>query len=130
MAQRRIAATLTLRGRWWLFFKKRCLAGFPWFWPGRPPGHGVMVEIRRIVRWHFGREHHRVCRMIAQILVTAAWPPAVLVNLWQIRRLLGSDEVSIKRTPRAFWAAMRHNVLPGEYFAYGLWQPDRIKKVD
>jgi hypothetical protein len=52
------------------------------------------------------------------------------VNLWQIRRFLGSNEVPIKRTPKAFWAAMRHNILPSEYFAYGLWQSDRILSVD
>jgi Sugar-transfer associated ATP-grasp len=107
----------------------RCLAGFPWFWPGRPLGEPAMVEARRVVRRHFGRGHHPLYRTIAQIIAMAVWPPAVLVNLWQIRHVLGS-EVSIKRVPGAFWAAMRHNVLPGEYFAYGLWQRDRMMNVD
>jgi len=131
IAKSRIAGTLvSLRGRWSVFFHKRCLVGFPWFWPGRPPGQHTMVEARRIVRRHFASKHHLVFRITARILVTAVWPLAALVNLWQIRRLLRPDEVPIKTTPRAFWAAIRHNILPSEYFAYGLWQPDRILNVD
>jgi hypothetical protein len=38
--------------------------------------------------------------------------------------------VPIKRVPGALWAAMRHNILPGEYCAYALWQPRRRKGID
>ena len=93
MAQRRIAETLaSLRGRWVRFFWRRCRAGFPWFWPARPPGQHAMVEARRMVRWHFGRDHHPVRRKLAQVLVTMAWPPAVLLNLWQVRHWFGPRE--------------------------------------
>jgi hypothetical protein len=127
----RSGETLTsLRGRWWVFFQKRCLAGFPWFLPGHTAGQNAMVEARRIVRRHFGREHHLVLRTIAQILATAAWPAAVLVNLWQLRGLLGSDAMPTKRAPEALWAAMRHNILPSEYYAYGLWRRDRKINID
>ena len=85
MTEGRIAEILyTLRGRS-LFFRRRCLAGFPWFWPARPLGQHAMVEARRMVRRHFGRDHHPVHRKLAQVLVTIAWPPAVLLNLWQVR---------------------------------------------
>jgi Sugar-transfer associated ATP-grasp len=89
-----------------------------------------MVEARRIVRWHFGRHHHPVSRMLAQVLATMAWPPAVFLNLWQVRRWLGPEALAMNRLPGALWAAMRHNILPTEYFAYGLWQPDRRMNID
>jgi hypothetical protein len=38
--------------------------------------------------------------------------------------------VPIKKAPRAFWAAIRHNVIPGEYYAYALWHPDRWANID
>jgi hypothetical protein len=89
-----------------------------------------MLKARRIVRDHFGREHSPVARTIAKILTAAVWPPAALVNLWQARQMFGSDAVAVRQMPKAFWAAMCHNILPSEYFAYGLWQPDRMKDVD
>ena len=136
VTNRRIAGAgflRSLRERWWGFFSRRCLAGFPWFWPARPPGQHAMVEARRMVRWHFGRDHDPVRRKLAQVLVTMAWPPAVLLNLWQVRHWLGPREavlLTIKRVPGALWAAIRHNILPSEYYAYGLWQPDRRMNVD
>jgi hypothetical protein len=36
----------------------------------------------------------------------------------------------LKRVPGALWAAIRHNVLPYEYYEYRLWQPDRKINVD
>src|SRR5262249_49799611 len=65
-----------------------------------------------------------------KILTAAAWPPAVLVNLWQARRMFQADAMPVRRMPKAFWVAMRNNVLPSEYFAYGLWQSDRMQDVD
>jgi hypothetical protein len=88
-----------------------------------------MIDARRMVRRNFGRGHHPVYRALARVLVAAAWPPAVLIHLWQIRRWL-SDAVPIQRVPGAFWAAMRHNILPGEYLAYALWKPDRRRNID
>ena len=83
MGQRGIARTLqTLQARWWSFFYRRCLVGFPWFWPARPPGVPAMVAARRMVRRHFGRDHHPVYRALAQVLAAIAWPPAVLMHLW------------------------------------------------
>jgi hypothetical protein len=38
--------------------------------------------------------------------------------------------VPINRMPEALWAALRHNVLPGEYFAYDLWRPERKANID
>jgi hypothetical protein len=133
MANPRIAAYLTsLRGRWLGFFRRRCFAGFPWFWPARPRCHHGMVEARRIVRWHFGRDHPPLRRMLAQVLVTIAWPPAVLVDLWHMRQWLKPGEAlpAVKRVPGALWAAIRHNILPSEYYSYGLWQPDCRKNID
>lgn len=128
--QRSSRALQTLRLRWWTFFHKRCLVGFPWSWPGRPPGRRAMIDARRMVRWHFGRDHDAVPRAFARILAATAWPPAVLLHLWQIRRYWGPKEVPIKLMPGAFWAALRHNILPGEYYAYELWRPDRRAKID
>ena len=126
-----IAVTLqTLRDRWWSFFLKRCLVGFPWFWRARRPGVPAMVAARRMVRRHFGRDHHPVYRALAQFLVATVWPAAVLVNLWQIRWYRGADAVPIRRVPGALWAAIRHNIIPGDYFAYALWQPDRKLNID
>ena len=36
----------------------------------------------------------------------------------------------LKRVPGALWAAIRHNILPSEYYEYGLWQPDRRMNID
>ena len=83
-----------------------------------------------MVRWHFGRDHHPVRRKLAQVLVTMAWPLAVLLNLWQVRQWFGPREALLKRVPGALWAAIRHNILPSEYYAYGLWQPDRRMNID
>ena len=131
MAQRRIAETLaSLRRRWVGFFWRRCGAGLPWFWPAQPPGQHAMVEARRMVRWHFGRDHHPVRRKLAQVLVTMAWPLAVLLNLWLVRQWFGPREAFLKRVPGALWAAIRHNILPSEYYEYRLWQPDRRMNID
>ena len=131
MAQGGIAETLqALQARWWSFFFRRCLTGFPWFRPARPPGLPVMVTARRMVRQHFGRDHHPIYRVLAQVLAAIVWSPAVLVNLWEIRYFRGPDAVPIKQVPGALWAAMRHNVSPGEYYAYALWKPDRKVNID
>ena len=121
---------VSLKGRCLLFFRRRCLAGFPWYWPARPPGQYAMVEARRTVRRHFGRDHHPALRTIAKILVTIAWPPAVLVNLLQARYMMGPDAMPINRAAGALWVAIRHNILPTEYYAYGLWRGDRRRDID
>src|SRR5262245_2364417 len=127
-----LRALNTLRGRWLILFIRRCLAGFPWFWPARPLGQPPMVEARRIVRRSFGRDHHPLPRKLAQVLVTMVWPPALIVNLWQVRPWLGPKERALmaKRIPGALWTAIRHNILPSEYYAYGLWLPDRRVNID
>ena len=130
MAKQIADSVASLKRRWLLFFRRRCLVGFPWYWPARPPGQHAMVEARRIVRRHFGRDHNLVRRTIAKILVTIAWPPAVLVNLFQARHMLGPDAMPINRAPGALWAAIRHNILPSEYYVYGLWRPDRKMNID
>jgi hypothetical protein len=131
MGRSRIAGALRIvRGRAEIFFNRYCLAGFPWFWPARPPGRDAMVDARRIVRCHFGRHHLPVHRALARLLTATAWPPAVLLHLCQIRYDRGSEAVPIKRAFGALWAALRHNILPGEYYAYALWQPDRRANID
>ena len=131
MAQGGIAGSVqTLRQHWWSFFHKRCLVGFPWFWPARPAAMPAMVAARRMIRRNFGRDHHPVYRAVAQVLAAITWPPAVLVALWWVRRYRGPEAVPIQLVPRAFWAAMRHNIVPGEYFAYALWRPDRKVNID
>ena len=67
-------------------------------------------------------------RKLAQVFVTVAWPLGALLNLWDARRWPGPG--ASKRVPGALWAAVRHNILPSEYYAYGLWQPDRRMNVD
>ena len=69
---------------------------------------------------------------LAQAFVAIAWPPAVLVNLLQVRHWLGPGETALvsKLATGALWTAIRHNILPSEYFAYGLWQPDRRINID
>jgi hypothetical protein len=89
-----------------------------------------MVHARRIVRQHYARDHRPILRALARVLVATVWPLAAFVNLWEIRRSCAPEAVPIKRLPGAFWAALRHNVVPGEYFAYGLWHPDRRKNID
>jgi hypothetical protein len=88
-----------------------------------------MVDARRMVRQNFGRGHHPIYRALARVLAAVAWPPAVLVQLWQFRRWR-PEVVPIERVPAALWAAMRHNILPGEYLAYALWKPDRWVNID
>jgi len=131
MDQRWITKTLrTLQRCAAIFFHNRCLVGFPWFWPSRPLGNHAMVCARRIVRQLYGRNHHPIYRALARVLVTIAWPPALLLSLWEIRRSRGPEAVPIKQAPRALWGAFRHNVVPGEYYAYALWRPDRAADID
>src|SRR4051812_37267140 len=105
MAQGRIRIGLKALLRWWsAFFNRRCLVGFPWFWSAHPPCEYAMVEARRLVRRHFGRDHHPVHRALARLVAATTWPPAVLVHLWQIFRHRRAGEVPIKRMPQAFWA--------------------------
>jgi hypothetical protein len=89
-----------------------------------------MIAARKMSRQHFGRNHHPVYRLLAQLLAAIVWPPAVLIHLWMIRRYYAPEEVPIKQIPGALWAAMRHNVVPGEYYAYALWQPGRAVNID
>jgi hypothetical protein len=119
-----------LRELWWSFFYQRCLIGFPWFWPARPHGVPAMLTARWLVRRHFALDHPAGYRVLARVLATIAWPVAVMIHLWEIRHYRGSDAVPLRRVPGAFWAAMRHNVLPGEYFAYRLWKPERKMNID
>ena len=120
----------SLLGRAVGFFHTRCLVGFPWFWPSQPLGNHTMVHARRIVRRHYARGYHPLHRALARVLVTIAWPPAVLLHLWEIRRSRGPEAVPIKEAPGAFWAAIRNNVIPGEYYAYALWHSDRRANID
>jgi hypothetical protein len=89
-----------------------------------------MVAARRMARRHFGRDHHPVYRALARILVTIAWPPAVLIDICRILYFRGPDAAPIKQVPGALWTAMRHNIEPGEYYAYALWQPNRKVNID
>ena len=131
MAQRQITETLaSLRRRWDGFFWKRARAGLPWYWPARPACNDAMVQARWMVRWDFGRDHHPVSRKLAQVLVTIAWPLAVFRNLWLVGHWFGSRELLLKRAPGALWAAVRHNILPNEYYEYELWQPNRRMNID
>ena len=131
MTEWRITETFaqTLR-RWNGFFWTHCRAGLPWFWPARPAGQYAMVEARRMVRWNFGRDHHPVSRKLAQVLVTVAWPLAVLQTLCLVREWFRPRDAWLKRAPGALWAAIRHNILPSEYYEYELWQPDRRLNID
>jgi Sugar-transfer associated ATP-grasp len=127
----KIAKTLAgLRRRGVGFFWIRCGAGLPWFWPAQPRGKNAMVEARRLVRWHFGRDHSPVLRKLAQVLVTVTWPLAVLANLWRVRKWFEPRQAFLKRVPGALWAAIRHNIFPYEYYEYRLWQPDRRMNID
>src|SRR5262245_1571937 len=94
MNQLRVSgARPSLLGRAVGFFHTRCLVGFPWFWPSQPLGDRTMVHARRIVRRHYARSYHPFHRALARVLVTIAWPPAVLLHLWEIRRSRGSQAV-------------------------------------
>jgi Sugar-transfer associated ATP-grasp len=131
MAKWQITETLaSLRKRWDQFFWTHLRAGLPWFWPARPTGQYAMVEARRMVRSDFGRDHHPVSRKLAQVLVTIAWPLAVFHRLWLVRQWFRPWEALLKRAPGALWAAIRHNILPSEYYEYELWQPDRRLNID
>ena len=131
MDQRSTTVALkTLLGRASSFFHKRCLVGFPWFWPSQPLGNQAMVQARRIVRRQYGRDHPPIPRALARVLVAMVWPFAVLVNFWEIRQFCAPAAVPMKRLPGAFWSALRHNVVPGEYYAYELWHPDRKANID
>src|SRR5262249_50966751 len=112
------------------FFWTRCGAGLPWFWPAQPPGRHAMLEARRMVRWHFGRDHHPVYRRLALVLVTVALPLARVAKLLVVPPLFRTREGLLKRVPGALWAAIRHNIFPYEYFEYRLWQPDRRVNID
>src|SRR5215472_1666954 len=106
---KRIAGVMkTLPGLARSFFHRRCLVGFPWFWPSQPLGNQAMVKARRIVHHHYGRDHYPIYRAGARVLVTMVWPLAVLVHFWEIRRFLAPQAVPIKRLPGALWFAIRY----------------------
>ena len=129
--QRGIAETLaSLRRRWDRFFWTRARAGLPWFWPARPAGHHAMVQARKLVRRNFGSDHHPVKRRLAQVLVTMGWPLAIFRSLWLVRKWFEPREAFLKRAPGALWAAIRHNILPIEYYEYELWHPNRRLNID
>ena len=44
--------------------------------------------------------------------------------------MVRTAEAFLKRVPGALWAAIRHNILPSEYYEYKLWQPDRRINID
>jgi hypothetical protein len=88
-----------------------------------------MMAARRMVRRNFGSDHHNMLRILAKVLVTIVWPGAVLVNLAEAHRML-PREVSLRRATGALRAAIRHNVLPTEYFAYGLWRRECRQNID
>ena len=83
-----------------------------------------------MVRWHFGRDHHPVHRKLAQVLVTLAWPVAVLLHLWLVRQWFGPPEILRSESQVLSGAAIRHNVFPSEYYQYELWRPDRRENID
>ena len=86
------AGTLrTVRTRWWGFFNTYCLVGFPWFWPAGAPSVPVMVAARRMARRNFGRNHHPLYRVLAQVITAMVWPPAALMHLWQTRCIEGPN---------------------------------------
>jgi hypothetical protein len=115
-----------LRLRW-----RACLVtGFPWFVPARSTDTHIMVHARRMIRRQFGRDHHALLRRLAQMLTAVVWPPAVIAQLWKMRRAEGPGEVPFKRIPGAVWNALRHNIFPGEYLAYALWTPCRRDNID
>jgi hypothetical protein len=89
-----------------------------------------MVAARRMVREHFGGDHHPVYRVSAQIFAAVIWPFAVLIQLLTMRYFDGPEAVPINRARGALWAAMRHNVQPGEYYAYALWHRDHKANID
>jgi hypothetical protein len=89
-----------------------------------------MIEARRMVRRHYGRDHHPARRKLAQVLVTITWLPSVIHSLWQLRDWFGPRKAVLARVPGALWAAIRHNILPVEYYMYQLWEPDRRTNVD
>lgn len=120
----------TLQGAWWVFFYRRCLVGFPWFRPRRPLGLPPMIAARRLARVQYAKNHGVFYRILARVLATVTWPLAVVVHLVEIRFARGPELIPVRRFPGAFWAALRHNVVPGEYFAYELWQRGRMRDVD
>jgi Sugar-transfer associated ATP-grasp len=67
---------------------------------------------------------------MAKVFSAIVWPFAALLQLWEIRYFNGPHWVPIKRAPGALWAAMRYNVLPGEYYGYALWLPERKAHID
>src|SRR5262249_6364608 len=51
-------------------------------------------------------------------------------NLCLVAQWFRPPKAFLKRVPGALWAAIRHNILPSEYYAYRLWQPVRRINID
>ena len=68
-ASRRIAETLAsaMEARAGLFLDTLS-CGLSMVLAGQPGGRHAMVEARRMVRWHFGRDYDPVSRKLAQVL--------------------------------------------------------------
>src|SRR3974377_2300561 len=93
----RFSPVPNLKGRWLIFFRRRFLAGLPWYWPARPFGQPAMMAARRMVRSSFGSDHNVLLRSLVKVLVTLAWPAAVFVNLAEAHRVLPSRVFSLRR---------------------------------
>jgi hypothetical protein len=47
-----------------------------------------------------------------------------------VREWFGSWRAILRLAPGALWAAIRHNVLPTEYYQYALWRPEYRQNID
>src|SRR5262249_42848230 len=108
--------------RWVRFFWRHCRAGFPWFWPAWPPGQHGVVAVRGMVLCHLVRARHPLRRNQDSVLVTITCAPSVFHGLGHGWNWFPPGEAVLRGVQGFLRAAIRHNILPVEYYMYQLWQ--------
>ena len=97
-------------------------AGFPWTLPFSPNTPSSAAKIRRCARPLLVRAFPPLLRPAAAVTMTLAWPVrSFFATRWMINSLPPDAFPARSRGTlfrAAWWAALRHNIPPLEYFAY------------
>lgn len=103
--------------------RKASSQGFHWHFPdrsGSAEAQAVRAEARRLMH----RQLPAPLRQIAGVLAIAAWPWFAFREAKMLQRVSNPKACPANLRHKAWLAALRHNLPPAEYGAFGLWHPD------
>lgn len=107
------------------------ITGFPWYLSPNDQSLPEMSQLRRIARRQIGRRN-RLPLFVNQACTALLWPIGVLWVMYYVyRHPSGEGPALIKEHGYAMiMAALKHNVIPGDYLMFGLTNPDNYRKID